>query len=43
MSRILPGDENNLLHTYSYNLIVPPEKTDLGTLLREYNGYEWKN
>jgi len=30
MSRILPGDENTLLHTHPYNFNSPPEKTDLG-------------
>jgi len=30
MPRILPGDENTLLHTHPYNFYSPPEKTDLG-------------
>jgi len=30
MSRILPGDENALLHTHPYNFNSPPEKTDFG-------------
>ena len=30
MPKILPGDENTLLHTYPYNFNSPPEKTDPG-------------
>jgi len=30
MSRILPGNENTLLHTYPYNPNSPPEKIDFG-------------
>ena len=36
MSRILPGDENTLLHTHSYNLDSPPEKTDLRKEIRNH-------
>ena len=30
MSRILPGNENTLLHTHPYNLNSQPEKIDFG-------------